>query len=199
MDPLVWSILLLLLGLLLVFLEIFVPSGGLLGLTATGCVLGAIVLAFYNYPDRPWVGIVFLVVSVVGATGSLAAALKWFPDTPIGRLLLLKVPQGEEVLPDSDQRRALRELVGKQGRATCPMLPSGAISIDGRTIDAVSEGMAIDKGQPVTVVEVRGNLVVVRPADQQPQEVKKPRRAEDDLLSQPIDQLGLDPLEDPLG
>ena len=40
-------------------------------------------------------------------------------------------------------------------------------------------------------VEVRGNRVLVRPADDEPP-------PSDDVLSQPIESLGLDSLEDPL-
>ncbi len=36
--------------------------------------------------------------------------------------------------------------------------------IEGRTIDAVSEGMAIEAGQLVRVVQVRGMEVIVQPA-----------------------------------
>ena len=39
MDPLVWSIILLVVGLLLVMLEVFVPSGGVLGFLSV--VVGA--------------------------------------------------------------------------------------------------------------------------------------------------------------
>ena len=71
------------------------------------------------------------------------------------------------------------------------MLPSGAVEIDGQTIDALSEGVPIESGQRVRVIEVRGMRVVVRPADDEPPTT-------DDVLSQPIDSLGLEPFDDPL-
>ena len=87
-------------------------------------------------------------------------------------------------------------MVGKVGTARTPMLPSGAISIDGRTIDAVSQGLAIDPGARVVVVEVKANRVVVRPAADG-ERPSGPKGVED-VLSQPLDALGLDPLDDPL-
>lgn len=48
MDPLAWSVLLLLLGLTLVVLEVFVPSGGILGLLSIGALISSITLAFYH-------------------------------------------------------------------------------------------------------------------------------------------------------
>ena len=89
-------------------------------------------------------------------------AFQWLPDTAVGKRLLATVPSADEVLPDDDERRALRELVGRTGRAQTRMLPSGAVEIDGRTIDAVSDGMPIEPGQPVRVVDVHGTRVTVR-------------------------------------
>jgi hypothetical protein len=74
------------------------------------------------------------------------------------------------------------------------MMPSGAVLIEGATIDAMSEGIGIEAGQRIKVIEVRGTRVLVRPVD----ESEPPAAASDDVLSQPIESLGLDSLEDPL-
>jgi membrane-bound ClpP family serine protease len=189
MDPLAWSALLLLLGLILVMVEVFVPSGGILGFLSISSLLAAVILAFYHRGAE--VGFIFLAITAVTVPAALALAFRWWPHTPMGRRLLLDVPTSEEVLPDSPQRRTLRQMVGKLGVAKTVMLPSGAVMVDGQTIDALSEGMPIEAGQRVRVIEVRGNRVVVRPADDQP-------LSSDDVLSQPIESLGLDSLEDPL-
>ena len=61
----------------------------------------------------------------------LAIAFRYWPQTPMGKRVLLEVPTEEEVLPDTPQLRALRKLVGKVGVAKSMMLPSGAISVEG--------------------------------------------------------------------
>lgn len=190
MDPLVWSSLLLLVGLTLVVCEVFIPSGGVLGLLAVSSLVASIALAFYHKGVE--VGLLFLTVSVVLVPTALALAFRYWPQTPMGRRLLLDVRPGEEMLPDTPERRTLAQLVGKLGVAKTLMLPSGAVVIEGRTIDALSEGMPIEAGQRVRVVAVRGSRVIVRPAeeDEQPQS--------DDVLSRPIESLGIDSLEDPL-
>ena len=48
------------------------------------------------------------------------------------------------------------------------MLLSGIITIDGRTVDAVSESMPIEAGQAVQIVQVHGHRVVVRPIEEEP-------------------------------
>ncbi|MGH7139198.1 MAG: NfeD family protein [Pirellulales bacterium] len=189
LDPLAWAALLMLVGVSLAVLEIFVPSGGVIGFLSIVSVLAAIGLAFYR---GPWYGLSFLGTAVIALPAVLVAALHYWPETAIGRRILLDVPKSEEVLPEDEQRRLLKSLVGRVGQAKSLMLPSGAIFIDGHHIDALSEGMAIEKGQWVQVIEVRGTRVVVRPTD------KPPEPAGDDPLSRPIDSLGLDSFEDPL-
>jgi membrane-bound serine protease (ClpP class) len=193
MDPLVWSSLLLLLGLTLVICEVFIPSGGVLGLLSVAALVAGVSLAFYHKGIE--IGLLFLTVATVLVPSALALAFRYWPQTPMGRRLLLDVRSGEEMLPDTPERRKLAQLVGKLGVAKTLMLPSGAVVIEGRTIDALSEGMSIEAGQRVRVVAVHGSRVVVRPADDNeelpPDDV--------DVLSRPIESLGIESLEDPLG
>ena len=72
------------------------------------------------------------------------------------------------------------------------MLPGGAITIAGRTVDAVSEGMPIEAGQAVRVIEVRANRVVVRPLEEE-----TPTESARDPLERPIDSVAPDPFEEP--
>ncbi|HEX7447038.1 MAG TPA: NfeD family protein [Pirellulales bacterium] len=190
LDPLAWAAVLMLAGFSLAVLEVFVPSGGVIGFLSFMSVLSAIGLAFYR---GPWYGLSFLGVAVIAGPAVLIAALHWWPETTMGRRILLGVPASEDVLPDFDDRRTLKGLLGRVGEAKSLMLPSGAVLIDGRSYDALSEGIAIEKGQWVQVVEVRGTRIVVRPTDRPPSSPPP-----DDPLSQPIDTLGLDSLEDPL-
>lgn len=189
-DPVAWAALLLLIGLSLAVLEVFVPSGGVIGFLSIASVLSAIALAFYR---GPWYGLSFLGTAVIALPALLLVALRYWPETTMGRRFLLEVPTSEDVLPDHEERRLLKSLVGRIGEARSLMLPSGVVLIDGRNYDALSEGLAIEKGQWVQVVEVRGTRIVVRPTDEPPSAASP-----DDPLSQPIDTLGLNPFEDPL-
>lgn len=198
MDPLIWAALLLLLGMLLVLMEVFVPSAGILGFLSVTSILAGIGIAFASPSGGLTVGFGFLFGTAIVLPIVLALAFRWFPETPIGRRLLPSLPTSEEVLPDNEERRVLRGLIGKVGQAKSPMLPSGAIVVEGRVINAVSEGLPIEPGTDVRVIEVRGARVVVRPleAGESPAP-PKPQQA-DDLLSRPIDSLGLDFPDDPL-
>lgn len=189
--PWAWAALLLVLGLGLAVLEVFIPSGGILGFLAICSIIASIVVGFTD--SRPWVGFTILTSAVFGLPTVVVIGLRLWPRTPLGRRMLLNVPTGTDVLPDIPRQRSLKELISRVGVAKSEMLPSGAITIDGRTVDAVSEGMPIDAGQQVRVIEVHGNRVVVRPVDDGP-----PAETDPDVLSRPIDTVGLDPFEDPL-
>ncbi|MCC7086192.1 MAG: hypothetical protein IT427_14410, partial [Pirellulales bacterium] len=62
LDPFTWAIILLLLGCALVVLEVFVPSGGILGMLAGLAILGSIVFAFRRDTTA---GLSFVLVSMV--------------------------------------------------------------------------------------------------------------------------------------
>jgi membrane-bound serine protease (ClpP class) len=161
MTPLTWAILLLLLGLMFLVLEFFIPSGGALSVMCALSFLAAIVVGFMAGPA---IGAAVLVAVCVIVPAAVGAAVRWWPDTPIGKLVLIQRPRSaDEVLPETIAYRGLKDLVGRRGRAKGLMLPSGSVLIDGKTYDAVSEGMPIEPSQPVIVVNISTQRLVVRP------------------------------------
>jgi len=192
-DALLWSILLLAAGLGLIALELFVPSGGVLGILAALAIIASIAVAF----NGGWVtGVVMVVATMLILPVALAAAIHYWPRTPIGRMILLETPQSEEeVLPDTPEHQRLKDLIGRRGVAKTKMLPSGAVVIDGRVYDAIGEGMAVDPGQAVRVTAVRTNRIVVVP-DDSPCELLADSA---DVLAQPARNLGLESLDQPPG
>jgi len=188
MDPWVWAVLLLVLGMGLAVLEIFFPSAGLLGFLAASSVLGAIIMGFQQGTTT---GFGILLAAVVGGPTVIVLGLKYWPKTAIGRRVLLMSPRSEEVLPEDPHVTFMKTLIGQVGRARCKMLPSGAITVKGRTVDAVSEGVPIAEGQLVRVIEFRGNRVVVRPVEEE-----TPDEAAEDPLRRPIDSIASDPFDE---
>jgi len=189
MDPIFWAALLLALGFVFALAEMFIPSGGALGFLAIGSIVGSIILAFYV--GSLTTGVSFIIITGLTIPVLMGVAFKLWPKTPIGRRLILDLPRENDVKPDHS---ALKALLGKFGKAKSVMLPSGPVEIDGRTYDAVSDGVAIEKGEAIKVVEVRANRIVVRSAkSEKPPAAPGPRG--DDVLSRGIDELGL---EDPL-
>lgn len=189
MDIWMWAILLLVVGLMLAVLEMFVPSGGILGFLAACSLIGSIVLGFRYSVGF---GILLVLLTVFGVPVIISIGLAVWPRTAMGRRILLDVPRSEDVLPEDPHKKALKSLVGQVGVAKTKMLPSGVIVINGRSIDAISDGTPIEPGEQVRILEVRANRVVVRPlkAELEPSESQP-----EDLLSRPIDSVLEEPFE----
>jgi membrane-bound serine protease (ClpP class) len=161
MTPLAWSILLLVVGLVFLVLEFFIPSGGALGALCALSFLAAIVVGFIA---GLWTGTVMLLAVCVIVPLSVGASIRFWPNTPIGRRMLVERPRSaDEVLPETVAYRGLKDLVGRHGQSKGLMMPGGNVIIDGKTYDAVSEGPPIEPRQPVVVVGVSTQRLVVRP------------------------------------
>ena len=197
MEPLAWSICLLIAAIALIALELFIPSGGLLSFLSAVAVLASVIVAFSAGPRT---GLLMLVVTLIIVPAVLASAVRWWPHTPIGQLILIARPESpDDVLPDTEEYRGLKSLIGKVGRSKSKVLPSGAIVLEGRTYDAVSEGMAIDAGMAVKVIAVKTNRIIVRPTDQALTSLAAQSANEGgDVLSQPIESLGIEGFDEPL-
>ena len=191
MDALMWSLVLLVVGVGLIVLEVFIPSGGVLSILAALAVIASVVVAFTG----GWVsGVIMLVTMMIVLPLFISGMIRWWPHTPIGRMVVLNIPENEDdVLPDTAEYRALRSLVGRRGVAKTKMLPSGAVVVDGLVYDALSDGVAIEAGQPILVLAVRTNRVIVTLDDAIPSNPVDDR----DLLAQPADPLGFDSLDGP--
>lgn len=194
MEPWVGPVLLMLAGVGLIALEVFVPSAGLLSVLAAAAIIGAIGLAFSHSLA---LGTLMCLAAAVAVPLVAAAVINWWPSTPIGRMILIKRPaHADEVLPDTEEYRRRREMVGKTGRAQMDLLPSGDVLIDGRRYDAVSNGVAINAGTPIRVIDVDTLRLVVRPLSEAE---SQPGDSPSDPLATPLEQLGIEPWDDPLG
>ena len=148
-------ILLLGLGLVFVFAEVFFVSFGILAVLAAAAFIGACVSAFAISTD---VGIYFLIAVALLAPTSTLIAFHLFPRSPLGRHLVARGLSfdAQKSFDDRDL-----ELVGQSGVAEGPLRPAGIARIGGRRVDVVTRGELIDHGEQVQVLEISGNRVVV--------------------------------------
>jgi hypothetical protein len=71
-------------------------------------------------------------------------------------------PSGEERPTAATEPNRLLVLVGKTGKATSALRPSGTVVIDGRKYSVVTGGEFLDAGSNVVVTRVEGNRIKVR-------------------------------------
>jgi membrane-bound serine protease (ClpP class) len=158
----VWAFVLLGMSLVLILLEVFIPSGGLIGTVAAGCMVSGAVLAWKAGGN---LFVVYLVLAFVLGPAVTFAGLKVFPHTPFGKALTLK---GSSFQPHEAAAggggREYEDLVGRDGIADTPLRPAGKAVFEGRRVDVVTRGEMIDRGRTVRVVRVEGNRVFVAEA-----------------------------------
>ena len=163
---LLWGFGLFALGGLLLVLELFIPSGGILGgLAAVASVAG--VVSFFRF-SMGW-GVTSLAALLVLAPVAVSMMIKIWPHTPVGRRMILGSPgsEGEEhARAEAEQREseraALEALVGKSGRALTSLRPVGEVDIEGTRHEALAQGGALDRGDAVRVTGVDGMSLKVR-------------------------------------
>lgn len=154
---------LILLGLVLLFGELLLPTGGILAVVAAGAIIGGLTLLFYHADT--WTSVTTLIAVLVAIPLVTAFGLWLWPRTPLGRLLVMNAPAVTEAGANRPEWAKLDELNGRLGRAMSSLRPSGAVEFEGKRVDCLSEGPLIEAGQWVRCVAVRGGRVIVRPVD----------------------------------
>ena len=160
MSPLFWVTTLLFVGLFVMVLEVFIPSGGLLGFVSIAAIVAAIATAFAEQGIGP--GFLVLAITAVAVPATLAMAFHLFPSTPLGRRIMPSPPEPQDLVPDQKQRERLREFVGSQGRVVTDLVPWGQVEVSNERIEAVSRAGPISNETVIEVVGTEGRAVVVR-------------------------------------
>jgi membrane-bound serine protease (ClpP class) len=158
---LAWGIVLLAAALLLIVLEVFIPSAGIISITAGIVGVAGIVCLFQHSVISGFIGIL---VALVLAPIIFIFGAKVMPATPMGkRLLFGESGKHEPVIPEESLNR-YDALLGAEGEALTDLRPVGIARIDGRRIDVLAEIAFIPAGAKVKVTGVDGSQVKVRPA-----------------------------------
>lgn len=162
-------------GLTCIALEIFViPGFGVFGAGGGVMVLVSIVLASqtfiiprnsYQFEQLP-----HSVMTMAVACGGMMAAMwimrKFLAESWLFRRLMLTPPSEELELDRLESMVDWEHLMGKMGVTTTQLTPSGKARFGDDVVNVISDGMVVPKSTEVRVVEVRGNRVLVEPAEE---------------------------------
>ncbi|MBK9384599.1 MAG: hypothetical protein IPN34_07245 [Planctomycetes bacterium] len=167
------EILLFFAGILLIGVEVFVlPGTFLFGAAGAICAILGLFLSFHSFalPSNE-----FEMETVLSSVGAFLAALtgtvlfslafgRFLPRMPfLGRLISVPTGAGSATWNDANATGPSPYL-GKRGRATTDLRPSGKIRIEGAVLDAVSEGDFVPAGTEVEVVHAEGVRLTVTSA-----------------------------------
>lgn len=155
-----WGLALLCAGLLLVLLEVFVPSGGMIALLSAVVGIAGIVCLFMY--EATW-GIAGTLAAMVLVPIIVAFGFKVMPTTYFGKKMLFgESGKHEPVLPEAPTTE-FDALVGMEGEAVTDLRPVGTIKVDGQKLDALSEVSYVRAGTRIKVTAVEGVTIKVRP------------------------------------
>jgi membrane-bound ClpP family serine protease len=150
------TILLFAVGIMLIFLEFFLPGAisGTLGLAA---LIASLFLAGEN-PLNMGISI-FIAISISIAVLFFMIKVLRKKLVLFNRMILFDTAKKEDGYVSNINRT---ELLGKEGIALTVLRPSGTAVFNNERIDVVSEGDFIDQNAKITVVKVEGVRIVVR-------------------------------------
>lgn len=147
-------IILLVIGLLLVGAEVFIP-GGVLGFIGGIALLGAVITGFARFGAMKGGYIAGAVVILVGVM--IALWIIYFPRTWVGRRMTVS----KDLRTSKGTEAGIEELIGTTGITISGLHPSGFALIGGKRVDVISQGEMISKDAQIRVVDVEGNRVIV--------------------------------------
>ncbi len=158
MSILFWPSVFLLLGLLLLIFEVFIPSGGLIGICSIFCL---VLCLWYAFAQSLGLGATFMLIDLVALPITAGLAFSLWSRTPLGRKFFLRPPAPEEI-EVSHADHHLECLVGQVGRTLTPLRPCGHVEIDGQRADALAEEGFVPAAATIRVLRVRSGQLVVR-------------------------------------
>ncbi|MGE7623305.1 NfeD family protein [Viridibacillus sp. NPDC096237] len=150
------SIILLIVGIILIVAEFFLP-GGISGIIGFGAIVLSLLLAGANVTYMAYSILTALLVAVIG----MVILMKFFGKkmTMLNKMVLKDATDTESGYVSNINRL---ELLGKEAVTSTPLRPAGAIMLGGERIDVVSEGGYIDARKMVIIIKVEGSRIVVR-------------------------------------
>lgn len=169
---LIWGIVLLVVAVTLFFVEVFLPTGGVLGVAAGGCAVVGIVFLFRVDTT---LGMFSAAACLLAAPFLLAFGLKLWPDTPFGRWVTLQneeppaATEGRlETTADQLGVEALSRsatgvpAIGDEGQSVTSLRPVGVCLLHGRREECLARGPVIDPGSRIRVVAIEGGEIWVK-------------------------------------
>lgn len=145
-----------LLGLVLLFIELFVTPGfGIIGILGLASIFGSIFLSFKDFYTALSSIIIALVITV------MIIVLFWnrFRKSSAWRRFVL-VAREDKTLGYHGVKD-YSSLLGKTGLAISPLRPAGTVIIDDQRYDVVSDGGFIAANTEIKVMFTEGNRIVV--------------------------------------
>lgn len=148
------AIFLLVVGLVLVIVEMYIPGFGAPGIIGIVCLIAGIAL----FADNPLEALVVAIIVVALLCVALSVSIH---SVSKGRLARSHLVLSDVTQPGELGERDLSFFVGHEGTTKTVLRPSGMGEFDGVKLNIVSDGEFIAQGARVRIDRVEGNRIVV--------------------------------------
>ena len=137
----------------LILAEALLPSLGLLTILAMAMLGGS----WYMLMDLP-VGMrwIFFAIDITLVPLSIVYSFKFLKKSPISLSTSLEKGSGKDI------DRGFLGLVGKEGKVIAQLRPLGKADIEGSIYEVTLENGLLDAGDPIIVLEVKGEKIIVQ-------------------------------------
>lgn len=153
------AMILLLVGLVFFMVEVFVPGIGVFGILGGLFTLGGII-------TKICLGATFTQIVVMLGFAIVAILVLFVVLTISARVGIIKrspfVQDKTSVPVNFEKVKEFQKLIGKKGFASSDFNPTGKMSLNEKTYDAISTGEFIEKNSKILVVEVKGDRIYVK-------------------------------------
>ena len=150
------GIVVLVVGIILIGVEFYLPGFGVPGITGIVCTVAGIYLAGRDNGERIFIGVIAIVIIAV----MLVISICIFKSKKIKSPIKLETDmQGKNLFIEE---KDMEYLLGKKGVACTDLRPSGKGEFNGVKLDILSDGEFIKKGVKITVTEIKNNKFFVR-------------------------------------
>lgn len=153
------QIVLFLLGLILLVVEMFIPGFGIAG----GCGIVLLIVGIIMTAQTLLQAFIMALILILLISLLLMFILRSAKKGKLSKKLILKsASKREDGYSTTSDHTAL---LGKEGLALSLLRPSGVGEFDGQRLDVVSEGLYIEPGTKIKIVQTEGRRIVVKPVE----------------------------------
>jgi membrane-bound ClpP family serine protease len=154
-NPLIFPVILQLIGIVILMAEILIPSGGILALLTIGLFGYSLYAVFTSVSVQ--MGYAFVLADLIIIPIIVIFGFKTLAKSSVTLKKRLSSEQGVNV-----QEKSLNQYIGMEGTAVTDLRPSGIALIAKKRLDVVTDGIYLAKDSSLLVVAVTGNQIIVK-------------------------------------
>lgn len=143
-------------GVILLTLELFIPSFGIIGLAGIALTVYSLFDAF----DNNKLSLIVLFSSAAAIVISVTIFVKLGFTAKVFDKFVLADRQSKE--RGFNSKKDYSFLIGQKGLAKTILRPTGVVVLDGKQFDAKAEGDFIQKGKNILVTEIKDGHIIVK-------------------------------------